>query len=54
MITFEKLQMVKKMTICLLDYVCFKEMIAINLCKQQALGTDPEAIQQINFTGNLD
>ena len=42
------------MTICLLDYVCFKEMIAINLCKQQALGTDPEAIQQINFTGNLD
>ena len=29
-------------------------MIAINLIKQQALDTDPKAIQQINFTGNLD
>ena len=29
-------------------------MIAINLGKQQALDTDPRAIQQINFTENLD
>ena len=28
-------------------------MIAINLSKQQALDTDPRAIQQINFTVNL-
>ena len=29
-------------------------MIAIDLRKQQALNADPKAIQQINFTGNLD
>ena len=29
-------------------------MIVIDLCKQQALDADPKAIQQINFTGNLD
>ena len=29
-------------------------MIAIDLSKQQALYADPKAIQQINFTGNLD
>ena len=29
-------------------------MIAVDLNKQQALGADPKAIQQINFTGNLD
>ena len=29
-------------------------MIAIDLRKQQALGADPRAIQQINFTANLD
>ena len=29
-------------------------MIAIDLSKQQALDADPEAIQQINFTGNLE
>ena len=28
-------------------------MIAIDLSKQQALGADPKAIQQISFTGNL-
>ena len=28
-------------------------MIAIDLSKQQALDVDPNAIQQINFTGNL-
>ena len=29
-------------------------MIAINLNKQQALDVDPKAIQQTNFTGNLN
>ena len=29
-------------------------MIAIDLNKQQALDADPRAIQQINFTANLD
>ena len=29
-------------------------MVAIDLNKQQALDADPKAIQQINFTGNLD
>ena len=42
---------------CLLDYSYFKKhykMIAVALSKQQALDTDPNAIQQINFTANLD
>ena len=42
---------------CLLDYSYFKDcykMIAIELSKQRALDTDPRAIQQINYTGNLD
>ena len=29
-------------------------MIAVNLNKQQALDADPTALQQINFTPNLD
>ena len=29
-------------------------MIAIDLSKQEALDADPKAIQQINFTGNID
>ena len=44
-------------TSCLLDYVYFKNyyrMIAIDLSKQQTLDAGPKAIQQINFTGNLD
>ena len=42
---------------CLLDYPYFKDtykMIAVDLSKQQALDADPTAIQQINFTANLD
>ena len=42
---------------CLLDYAYFKnhyKMIAIDLSKRQALDADPRAIQQINFTANLD
>ena len=29
-------------------------MIAVDLSKQQALDANPRAIQQINFTANLD
>ena len=29
-------------------------MIVVDLSKQQALDADPKAIQQINFTSNLD
>ena len=42
---------------CLLDYSYFKEnykMIAIDLSRQNELDADPRAIQQINFTANLD
>ena len=42
---------------CLLDYSYFKEnyrIIMIDLSKQQVLDVDPRAIQQINFTANLD
>ena len=42
---------------CSLDYSYFKEnykLIAIDLSKQQALDADPRAIQQINFTTNLE
>ena len=42
---------------CLLDYPYSKEnykMIAIDLSRQNELDADPRAIQQINFTANLD
>ena len=42
---------------CLLDYSYFKncyKMITIDLSKQPALHADAKAIQQINFTANLD
>ena len=42
---------------CLLDYSYFKDhykMIATDLNKQLALDADPRAIQQTNFTVNLD
>ena len=41
----------------LLKAIYFKKyckVIAIDLSKQQALDADPRAIQQINFTPNLD
>ena len=44
-------------TACLLDYSYFADtykMIAVDLSKQQALDAVPRAIQQINFTANLD
>ena len=42
---------------CLLDCSYFADtykIIAVDLSKQQALDADPRAIQQINFTANLD
>ena len=42
---------------CLFDYTYFKEkykLIAIDMQKQQVFDTDPKAIQQIDFTGNLE
>ena len=42
---------------CLIDYNYFREhykLIAIDLSKQQKLDADPKAIQQINFTANLE
>ena len=42
---------------CLLDYPYFKEnykMIPIDLSRQNELDAYPRAIQQINFTENLD
>ena len=44
-------------TRCLLDYNNFHnyyKMIVIDLSKQQALDDNPKAIQQTNFTANLN
>ena len=62
-VTYEKIRKITTgqgddyTTGCLLDYTCFKKyykMIAIDLSRQKALDADPRAIQQINFTANLD
>ena len=59
--TYENIRKIAKgddyTTGCLLDYPHFKEnykMIAIDLSRQNELDADPSAIQQINFTANLD
>ena len=42
---------------CLLDFKYFKDnykIIGVDLSRQQVFDSDPRAIQQINFTGNLD
>ena len=42
---------------CLLNYNYLNKhykMLAIDISKQKALEADPKAIQQINFTGNLE
>ena len=39
------------------DYIYFEKyykIIVVDLSKHQALDADPKAIQQINFTENLD
>ena len=58
--TSEKLLLVKEMitqlVVCQIILISKKivKMISINLSKQQALDADPRAVQEINFTGNLD
>ena len=53
--TSEKLLQAKEMTIqMVLYFMDTYKMIAVDLSKQQALDADPRAIQQINFTANLD
>ena len=56
--TFRRFSVVKEMIFgFLLNYKYFKycyKMIAIDLSKQKELEGDPKAIQQINFTANLD
>ena len=55
--TFETSQGDDYTTGCLLDCNYFKEhykLIAVDLSKQQAFDADPKAMQQINFTGNLE
>ena len=60
MIIFKNFQQVKEMILqvfVLRDYNYVKEhykMVAIDLSKQKGLNSDPKAIQQINFTGNLE
>ena len=42
---------------CLLVYHYFEKrdkLVAMDLSKQQKLDADPKAIQQVNFTGNLE
>ena len=43
-------------TACLPNYFYFEnyKVIAIDLCQQQELDTDPKALQQINFIGKVD
>ena len=62
-VTYEKIRKIATgqgddyTTGCLLDYICFKKyykMVAVDLSKQQVLDADPKAIQQIDFTANLD
>ena len=59
MITLERLQQVKvkikqQMFTRLSVFQKYYKLIATDLDKQQKLDADPKAIQQINFTGNLN
>ena len=54
----EKLQLVKEvitqLVVFQIIHISKFKIIAVDLSKQQALDFDPKAIQQINFTANLD
>ena len=60
MITFEKLELVKVTIKQLVVYWIisvskkYYKLLSIDLSEQQKLNTDSKAIQQINFTGNLE
>ena len=56
---FERLQLVNEMITQLVVYYYnyfknYYKMIAIDLSKRQALDADPKAIQQINFSENIE
>ena len=53
MIILGKFQQVVYETIIISKNFTAIEIIAIDLSKQQELDSDPKALQQINFTGNL-
>ena len=56
MIIFKKFKLAKETVVHQVVYY-FKEnyrMISIDLSKQQGLHSDPKAIQEINFTRNLE
>ena len=42
------------MFVRLIYFKNYYKLIVVDLSKQQALDADPKAIQQINFTANLD
>ena len=46
--------MITQLVVCFLYFKSHYKLIAIDLSKQQKLDLDPKAIQQINFSGNLD
>ena len=60
MITFEKLELVKVTIKQLVVYWIisvskkYYKLLSIDLSEQQKINTDSKAIQQINFTGNLE
>ena len=60
MITFQKLSLVKAMSTHLSIFQIiplsknYYNLITIDLSKQQKINIDPKAIQQIDFTGNLE
>ena len=60
MITFQKLSLVKAMSthLSIFQIIPLSEnyynLITIDLSKQQKINIDPKAIQQIDFTGNLE
>ena len=48
-------EMITQLVVCwTIIFKNYYKMIAIDLSKQQTLDADPKAIQQINFTVNLE
>ena len=47
--------MITQLVVCYYNYFKnYYKMIAIDLSKRQALDADPKAIQQINFSENIE
>ena len=47
-------QPIKNYKVTYIHFKNYYKMIAVDLSKQKALDADPKAIQQINFTENLE